>query len=93
VYACALTLWEIVSRGDFYGKYEIKCKHNGRFLILNLNLDEKCDYKLPFEDEVGQNPSLDEMKEVVVDKSQRPIIKQNWLNYHVNTFLALETRY
>ncbi|RNA31614.1 Activin receptor type-2B [Brachionus plicatilis] len=68
VYACALVLWEIISRGDFYG--------------------EKCEYKLPFEDEVGQNPSLEDMKEIVVDKSFRPIIKENWLNYHKISSIA-----
>ncbi|CAF0810444.1 unnamed protein product [Brachionus calyciflorus] len=62
VYACALVLWEIISRGDFY--------------------EEKSDYKLPFEDEVGQNPSLEDMKEIVVDKNFRPIIKETWLKHH-----------
>lgn len=68
VYASALVLWEIVSRGDFY--------------------DEKCEYKVPFQDEVGFNPSLDEMKVVVVDKCQRPIIKQEWLQNNQMSTLA-----
>jgi hypothetical protein len=37
---------------------------------------------MPFEEEVGQNPSLEEMKEVVVDKCMRPTIKSSWLNHH-----------
>jgi hypothetical protein len=40
------------------------------------------EYKLPFEDEVGQNPSLEQMKDVVVDRNARPVIKQEWLNFN-----------
>lgn len=49
------------------------------------------EYKLPFEDDVGQNPSLEQMKEVVVDKTGRPVIKKEWLNFnHVGLhFFAL----
>ena len=53
------------------------------FLNQKKKKAEKCDYKLPFEEEVGLNPSLDDMKEVVVDKGQRPIIKPEWIKHHV----------
>ena len=46
--------------------------------------EEKCEYKLPFEDEVGLNPSLDDMKTAVVDKCLRPVIKSEWLNHYVS---------
>jgi hypothetical protein len=36
---------------------------------------------MPFEQEVGPNPTLEEMKEIVVDKCIRPSIKPNWLNF------------
>jgi len=35
---------------------------------------------LPFEEENGFNPSIEDMKEIVNDKCQRPIVKQQWLN-------------
>lgn len=41
---------------------------------------------MPFQDEVGVNPSLEEMKEVVVDKCVRPVIKPEWLKHHVCIF-------
>ncbi len=47
--------------------------------------DEKCEYKLPFEDEVGFNPNLKEMKVIVVDNCQRPVIKQSWLKNQVRS--------
>jgi hypothetical protein len=37
---------------------------------------------MPFEQEVGPNPTLEEMKEIVVDKCIRPTIKSNWLNFY-----------
>ena len=60
-------------------------ENKGFWRLLNLIhlIDEKCEYKVPFQDEVGFNPSLDEMKVVVVDKCQRPIIKQEWLQNNV----------
>jgi hypothetical protein len=48
-----------------------------------LQKENKFEYKLPFEEEVGQNPSLEEMKEIVVNNNQRPVIKKDWLNLHV----------
>ena len=52
-------------------------------------LDEVSEYKLPFQDEVGSNPSLDEMKEIVVDKCQRPVIKPCWLKNQVSLSFTL----
>lgn len=36
------------------------------------------EYRLPFEDLVGQNPSMAEMQEIVVNQKQRPPIKNAW---------------
>ncbi|KAK6644413.1 hypothetical protein RUM43_000680 [Polyplax serrata] len=36
------------------------------------------EYMLPFEEEVGQHPSLEDMQECVVNKKQRPILRQTW---------------
>ena len=71
VYASALVIWEIISRGDFY--------------------EETSDYRLPFEEEVGFNPTIDEMKELVVDKCQRPQIKPIWLKNNNEMTLIAQT--
>ncbi|KAA0203968.1 hypothetical protein HAZT_HAZT001681, partial [Hyalella azteca] len=39
------------------------------------------DYKLPFEEEVGYHPTLDDMQECVVVQKCRPAIKKHWLNH------------
>lgn len=39
------------------------------------------EYQLPFEEEVGQHPSLEDMQECVVNKKQRPAISPQWRNH------------
>lgn len=39
------------------------------------------EYRLPFEEEVGQHPSLDDIQEVVVHQKCRPIMKEYWLKH------------
>lgn len=41
------------------------------------------EYMLPFEEEIGQHPSLEELQEVVVHKKMRPAIKDHWLKHPV----------
>lgn len=41
------------------------------------------EYMLPFEEEIGQHPSLEELQEVVVHKKMRPTIKDHWLKHPV----------
>ncbi|MEQ2315817.1 Activin receptor type-2B [Ameca splendens] len=36
---------------------------------------------LPYEEEVGQHPSLEDLQEVVVHKKMRPAIKEFWLKH------------
>ncbi|KAJ8255459.1 hypothetical protein COCON_G00193230 [Conger conger] len=36
------------------------------------------EYMLPFEEEVGQHPSLEDMQEVVVHKKLRPLLRECW---------------
>ncbi|XP_026148601.1 activin receptor type-2B-like [Mastacembelus armatus] len=38
-------------------------------------------YLLPFEEEVGQHPSLEDLQEVVVHKKMRPTFKDLWLKH------------
>ncbi|KAK7881188.1 hypothetical protein WMY93_029597 [Mugilogobius chulae] len=39
------------------------------------------EYLLPFEEEVGQHPSLEDLQEVVVHKKLRPVFKEQWLKH------------
>ncbi|XP_069898536.1 activin receptor type-2B isoform X2 [Dipodomys merriami] len=39
------------------------------------------EYMLPFEEEIGQHPSLEELQDVVVHKKMRPAIKEHWLKH------------
>ena len=36
------------------------------------------EYQLPFEEEVGQHPTLEDMQEIVAQQKKRPEIKQSW---------------
>ncbi|XP_034998181.1 activin receptor type-2B-like [Hippoglossus stenolepis] len=39
------------------------------------------EYMLPFEEDVGQHPSLEDLQEVVVHKKMRPVFKDLWLKH------------
>uniref|UniRef100_A0A8D2LK98 Serine/threonine-protein kinase receptor n=1 Tax=Varanus komodoensis TaxID=61221 RepID=A0A8D2LK98_VARKO len=39
------------------------------------------EYMLPFEEEIGQHPSLEDLQEVVVHKKMRPVFKEQWLKH------------
>lgn len=43
---------------------------------------------LPFEEEVGQHPSLEDMQEVVVHKKMRPVFREYWLKHAVSVFIC-----
>lgn len=45
---------------------------------------------MPFEEEVGQHPSLEDLQEVVVHKKMRPTFREQWLKHSVSTHLQLE---
>lgn len=42
------------------------------------------EYMLPFEEEIGQHPSLEDLQDVVVHKKMRPAIKDVWLKHPVS---------
>lgn len=44
------------------------------------------EYMLPFEEEVGQHPTLEDLQEVVVHKKMRPAIKEFWLKHTVSAW-------
>uniref|UniRef100_A0A8C5WAS2 Serine/threonine-protein kinase receptor n=1 Tax=Leptobrachium leishanense TaxID=445787 RepID=A0A8C5WAS2_9ANUR len=39
------------------------------------------EYMLPFEEEIGQHPSLEDLQDVVVHKKMRPGFKEQWLKH------------
>lgn len=46
---------------------------------------------LPFEEEIGQHPSLEDLQEVVVHKKMRPVFKDHWLKHPVRpSWLTVE---
>lgn len=42
------------------------------------------EYMLPFEEEIGQHPSLEDMQEVVVHKKKRPVLRECWQKHSVS---------
>ncbi|XP_069588990.1 activin receptor type-2A isoform X2 [Ranitomeya imitator] len=48
------------------------------------------EYMLPFEEEIGQHPSLEDMQEVVVHKKKRPILRECWQK-HAGLAMLCET--
>ncbi|KAG8189003.1 hypothetical protein JTE90_019014 [Oedothorax gibbosus] len=69
MYACALVLWELLSRcSSVEGPVE--------------------QYMLPFEDTVGQHPTLEDMQEVVSQKKLRPKFKDVWKKHPGISFLC-----
>jgi len=47
------------------------------------------DYHMPFEDEVGLHPTLEEMQDVVVSSRKRPQFKPHWLKNEVAVLLYM----
>lgn len=45
---------------------------------------------LPFEEEIGQHPSLEDMQEVVVHKKKRPVLRDYWQK-HAGMAMLCET--
>lgn len=39
------------------------------------------EYRLPFEEFTGQQPSLEEMQDVVVTQRKRPTIRNDWMSH------------
>lgn len=44
---------------------------------------------LPFEEEIGQHPSLEDMQEVVVHKKKRPVLRDYWQKHAVSYAVSL----
>lgn len=54
------------------------------FVLDSDGLGPVDEYMLPFEEEVGQHPSLEDMQEVVVHKKLRPILRECWQKHAVS---------
>lgn len=44
---------------------------------------------LPFEEEIGQHPSLEDMQEVVVHKKKRPVLRDYWQKHAVSYTVSI----
>jgi len=49
--------------------------------VLALGLPDE--YRMPFEDEVGLHPTLEEMQDAVISSRKRPQFKPHWLKNEV----------
>lgn len=66
-----------------------------RFIQLMLLLSHSGpvgEYQLPFEEEVGQHPSLEDLQDVVVHKKMRPVFKDCWIKHPVRMYFCVEAR-
>ena len=97
MYAFGLVLWELASRctaadGEPHASTRkplfslcvafLQVFTCGRVIVWTGPVDE---YMLPFEEEAGQHPSLEDMQEVVVHKKLRPILRDCWQKHAVST--------
>ena len=53
-------------------------------LCLYIHVGPVGDYRLPFEDEVGLHPSLEDMQQAVSQKKIRPRIRDDWRLHSVS---------
>ena len=53
-------------------------------LLLCVPSGLPSDYHMPFEDEVGLHPTLEEMQDVVVSSRKRPQLKSHWFKNEVD---------
>ncbi|CAB0001427.1 unnamed protein product [Nesidiocoris tenuis] len=44
-------------------------------------VETPSEYQLPFEEEVGLHPTLEDMQESVVHKKQRPVLRNSWKSH------------
>lgn len=52
------------------------------------------EFSLPFEEEAGLHPSLEDMQDVVVHKKLRPVFREHWLKHtviNIDTLLNIST--
>ena len=94
MYALGLVLWELASRckaadGETLlppPQTRTRWRRSaGSDLTPRVSAPGPVDeYMLPFEEEVGQHPSLEDMQEVVVHKKLRPTLRECWQKHAVS---------
>lgn len=68
----------------------VACVYFDQIFKFNLcSQGSVSDYKLPFEKEVGQHPTLEDVQEVVVHKKMRPVIEKSWREHSVSQHIIL----
>lgn len=72
---------------DVYAAALVLWEILSRCILSNVVVN---DHKLPYEEEVGLKPSLEDMYDVVVAKNMRPLIKDEWLR-DVRTNIICQT--
>lgn len=93
MYACGLVLWELASRCTVQD-VNIYLRIFHRFEMLETVSSFYSyqgpigEYRLPFEDEVGLHPTLEDMQESVVHKKERPLILETWRKHPVCRFMC-----
>ena len=83
LYTLASCIFFPVSLQPLWMLFYIYFKHFELTLVtlnisIKLSVPVSSPYKLPFEEEVGLNPTLDEMRTCVVDNRRRPHLKPCW---------------
>lgn len=81
VYAAALVIWEVFSRTTFEtgenGRKIIHFHSMSTFVVFLMDSEDISDFLLPYELEVGQNPSISQIRELVVVQRHRPKTRQS----------------
>lgn len=57
-----------------------------QLMILLSHSGPVGEYQLPFEEEVGQHPSLEDLQDAVVHKKMRPVFKDCWIKHPVRMY-------
>ncbi|XP_021164719.2 activin receptor type-2A isoform X1 [Fundulus heteroclitus] len=78
---------DVFLRIDMYAVGLVLWELASRCKAADAPVDE---YTLPFEEEVGQHPSLEDMQEVVVNKKLRPTLRECWRK-HAGLAVLCET--
>ena len=72
MYSFSLVIWEILNRTRLVLTLDPDINEADQSDMWNV------DYALPYHDNVGQDPQVDEMKRVVCEMKDRPKIHPEW---------------
>lgn len=91
MYAFGLLLWELATRctvadGEGRRRLFVACAAQRVDSVPVSLAGPVGEYMLPFEEEVGQHPSLEDMQDVVVHKKLRPVLRDCWQKHAVRPY-------